>query len=189
VGLIPVIVGLVGVAVVPGLEEPEQVIPAVAQELLHPFFLALFAGSLISAILSTVDSTLLVSSGLLSHNVLVPLLRERHEERKVLFARLGVIAFGIMAYVLAINAEGVFALVEDASAFGGGGVLVTVLFGLFTRLGGARTALATLLVGALSYLAGSYGGFAYPFLLSLACSLATYLVGSLAPAEGPSPAA
>jgi Na+/proline symporter len=179
VGLIPVFVGLVGVTVVPGLDEPEQVVPAVAQALLHPFFLALFAGSLISAILSTVDSTLLVSSGLLSHNVLVPLLKETREERKVLFARLGVMAFGIVAYVLAVNAEGVFALVEDASAFGGGGVLVTVLFGLFTRLGGARTALATLIVGALSYLAGSYGGFAYPFLLSLVSSLVTYLVGSV----------
>jgi SSS family solute:Na+ symporter len=180
IGLIPVLVGLVGVTIVPGLEEPEQVVPAVAQALLHPFFLALFAGSLISAILSTVDSTLLVSSGLLSHNVLVPLLKESREERKVLFARLGVVVFGIVAYVLAVRAEGVFALVEDASAFGGGGVLIVVLFGLFTRLGGAGTALATLVVGALSYLVGSYGGFAYPFLLSLAASLAVYLVGSLA---------
>ena len=181
IGLIPVFVGLVGVTVVPGLAEPEQVVPAVARELLHPFFLALFAGSLISAILSTVDSTLLISSGLLSHNVLVPLLRENREERKLLFARLGVVAFGIVAYVLAVRAEGVFALVEDASAFGGGGVLVTVLFGLFTRMGGARTALATLVVGALSYLVGSYGGFAYPFLLSLVCSLGTYLIGSFLP--------
>ncbi|MFW6200390.1 MAG: hypothetical protein ACOC8K_07455, partial [Gemmatimonadota bacterium] len=33
-------------------------------------------------------------------------------------------------------------------------------------------------MGMVSYLVASYGGFAYPFLLSLALSLATYLAGS-----------
>ena len=180
-GLVPVIVGLVGVSLVPGLTEAEQIVPAVAEQVLPPVLFAVFAGSLVSAMLSTVDTTLLASSGLLSHNVIVPLLGERHEARKLLFARMGVVVFGIVAFVLAMRAEGVFALVEAASAFGGGGVLVTVVFALFTRLGGARTAFATLAVGTLSYLAGSYGGFAYPFLLSIVCSVVVYLVGSFLP--------
>jgi hypothetical protein len=54
--------------------------------------------------------------------------------------------------VLALHAEGVFALVEQASAFGSAGALVTITFGLFTSIGGPKTAIATLVAGMLSYL-------------------------------------
>jgi Na+/proline symporter len=120
---------------VPTLAEPEQVIPAVAHALLPTIFFAIFAGGLVSAILSTVDSTLLVSSGLLSHNLVVPILKVTDERTKVRIARAGVLTFGAIAYVQAIRADGVFELVENASAFGSAGVLVTVCFGLFTKLG------------------------------------------------------
>jgi Na+/proline symporter len=91
-------------------------------------------------------------------------------------ARAGVFAFGVIAYVQAIRAEGVFELVESASAFGSAGILVTAVFGLFTPLGGPFAALATLVGGLVVYLAATFGGFAYPYLLSLAVSLLTYVV-------------
>jgi Na+/proline symporter len=120
-----------------------------------------------------------MASGLLSHNLLIGALGVTHERTKVLSARLGVMAFGAIAYFLALRSEGVFELVEQASAFGSSGALVTATFGLFTTFGGARTAMATLLTGVSMYLVGSYGGFAYPFLLSLATSLGVYLVGGI----------
>jgi Na+/proline symporter len=46
-----------------GPGRPEALIPTIAQRLLPTFAYAVFAGGLISAILSTVDSTLLVASG------------------------------------------------------------------------------------------------------------------------------
>jgi len=180
VGTIPVFVGVVGGAIIPAVADPEQLLPTVARELLPTAMYALFAGGLISAILSTVDSTLLVSSGLLSHNLLVPLLGTTDERLKLRLARGGVLAFGVVAYVLALRSEGVFALVEQASAFGSAGVLVTVSFGLFTRLGGAKTAAATLAMGVGSYLAGDVSGLPYPFLTSLAASVTTYVVGGAA---------
>jgi Na+/proline symporter len=176
VGIIPVIVGLLGPRIVPGLADPEQLIPAVARELLPTVLYALFAGGLVSAILSTVDSTLLVSSGLLSHNLLVPAFRVQNERMKVRIARAGVVAFGVIAFLLALRAEGVFALVEQASAFGSAGVLVTVSFGLFTRFGGPRAAVVTLVVGLTTYLWGSYAELPYPFLTSLAAALLAYAV-------------
>jgi Na+/pantothenate symporter len=179
IGLIPVVVGLLGQRVAPGIAEPEQLVPTVARELLPTILYAVFAGGLISAILSTVDSTLLVSSGLLSHNLLVPLFGVRDERAKLRIARAGVVTFGVTAYVLALRAEGVFALVEQASSFGSAGVLVTVSFGLFTRLGGARTAGATLAAGIGSYLAGVLLGVPYPFLLSLTTAFGVYVVGAM----------
>lgn len=176
-GVIPVFIALVGASLVPSLADAEQLIPTVARQLLPTVLYALFAGGLISAILSTVDSTLLVSSGLLSHNLLVPALGISDERLKVRLARAGVVTLGLVAYVLALHAEGVFALVEQASALGSAGVLVTVCFGLFTTLGGPRTAIATLAAGMAVYLWGSFTGAAYPFLASLIAALATYLGG------------
>ncbi|HEV8265491.1 MAG TPA: hypothetical protein VGQ06_11105 [Gemmatimonadales bacterium] len=178
IGAIPVFIGVVAAGMAPGLNDPEQFLPAVARQLLPGLAYAVFAGGLISAILSTVDSTLLVASGLLSHNLLVPIFRIENERTRVLLARAGVVAFGIGAFVLALHAEGVFALVEQASAFGSAGSLVTVCFGLFTVWGGARTAMATLATGMLSYLWARVAGMPYPFLTSLATALLVYLVGA-----------
>jgi Na+/proline symporter len=175
VGCLPLVIGLLGQSIVPTLGEAEQVIPAVAQSLLPTFFFAMFAGSVVAAILSTVDSTLLVSSGVMSHNILIPVFRIANERTKVLIARGGVLLFGAIAYYQAIRAEGVFELVESASAFGSAGILVTAVFGLFTKLGGRWAAMATLLAGLLVYLVFSFSGFAYPYLLSLFVSFVTYV--------------
>jgi Na+/proline symporter len=175
IGTIPLVIGLLGQRVVPTLAEPEQVIPAVAHALLPTVFFAIFAGALVSAILSTVDSTLLVSSGLMSHNLLVPVFKVTDERTKVRIARIGVLVFGTLAYVQAIRAEGVFELVESASAFGSAGTLVTVCFGLFTTLGGPMAAMLTLATGVVSYLSASFAGYPWPFLLSLGLSLVMYV--------------
>ncbi len=178
VGLIPVMIGLLGPQIAPLLSDPEQLLPYIAREILPVGFYAIFAGALIAAILSTVDSTLLVSSALLSHNLIVPVFGVSDERRKVLIARAGVVAFGIIAYMLALHAEGVFVLVEQASAFGSAGTLVTVCFGLFTDWGGSRTAIATLAAGMVTYVAANLAGAELPFLLSLCASLLCYVAGA-----------
>jgi Na+/proline symporter len=129
----------------------------VAQALLPTLFFAIFAGGLVAAILSTVDSTLLVSSGLMSHNLIVPVFRVSQERTKVVIARAGVMVFGLMAYVQAIRAEGVFELVEEASAFGSAGVLITVCFGLFSKMGGPVAATLTLSIGVVAYVGATTG--------------------------------
>ena len=175
IGSIPLLIGLLGQHIVPTLAEPEQVIPAVAHALLPTIFFAIFAGALVSAILSTVDSTLLVSSGLMSHNLVVPMFGITNERAKVRVARAGVMLFGLLAYIQAIRAQGVFELVESASAFGSAGTLVTVCFGLFTTLGGPLAAIATLGTGMIAYLWASFAGYPFPFLLSLGLSVLVYV--------------
>jgi Na+/proline symporter len=179
VGAIPVFVGVVASRLTGPIADAEQVLPAVAQAVLPGALYVLFAGALVSAILSTVDSTLLVASGLASHNLLVPLLGIRSDRAKVRLARGGVAVFGILAWTLASHARGVFELVEQASAFGSAGIVVTATLGLFTSWGGPRTALATLLAGAVTYVAAVASGVDTPFLLSLAVALGTYAAGAL----------
>lgn len=179
IGTIPLLIGLVGPSVMPNLANAEQLLPELAKTILPTFLYAVFAGALISAILSTVDSTLLVSSSLLSHNLLVPGFNITNERTKVLLARAGVMTFGLVAYLMARRAENILDLVEQASALGSAGTLVTAVFALFTNWGGPRTAIATLLAGLVVYVAAAFGGAETPFLLSLVASLVTYVVGAV----------
>ncbi|HEY0811378.1 MAG TPA: sodium:solute symporter family protein [Longimicrobiales bacterium] len=179
VGSIPLMIGLGATAFQLSLSHAEQAVPVVARELMPTVAYAAFVGAIISAILSTVDSTLLTASALFSHNLLIPALRISAERKKVLVARGGVLLFGLIAYSLALSAEGVFALVEQASAFGSAGVFVVVCFGLFSSFGGVVAALFTLLIGTASYVIFNAAASGYPFLISLGLSVTVFvLVGS-----------
>lgn len=180
IGIIPVGLGLVGARLLPGLEDPEQVLPRLALEHFPLWFYAIFAGALISAILSTVDSALLAAASLVSHNLIVPIYPQMADRTKLRCARGGVIVFGIISYVLAMNAEGVYELIETAAAFASAGVLVAGTFGLFTRFGGAASAIAALLTGTVVWCVGEWAELVEaPYLASLAGAALAYVAFAL----------
>ncbi len=177
IGFVPLVIGLIGMRLFPELEYSEQILPMVAQHQLTQFFYIIFAGGLVSAILSTVDSALLAASGILIHNVVLPMRRVEEERMKVRLQRWGVALMGILAYFLAIYAEGIYNLVKDASAFGSAGVFVVFFFGLFSRFGGVRSAAATLISGAFVWLVAYYVfDFELSFILSVVVSLVIYVL-------------
>jgi Na+/proline symporter len=181
IGIMPVMLGLMGAVLIPGLEHPEQILAVMAERYLTGFLYVLFVGALISAILSTVDSALLVAAGLVSHNLIVPLRPGMGEAAKVRLARVGVAVFGVVAYVTALRADAVYDLIEEASAFGSAGLVVVVVFGLFTRYGGAGSAIASLLAGTVSWILGAYVlALPYPYLTSLAVAAIAYVAGAAA---------
>lgn len=183
VGLIPVTLGLAGPALAPGLDEPEQLVALLAEQHLSTFLYVLFAGALISAILSTVDSCLLAASSLVSHNLIVPLRPALTDRQRILTARIGVATFGVLAYVIALYAGGIYELVATASAFGSAGIFVVGLFGLFSRVGGAPSAYAALIAGVAVWAAGEYWlQWSTPYVSAVAAALAAYLAAAaLAP--------
>lgn len=174
VGAIPLLLGLFGAGANIGLMDAEQIIPVMAREVMPTLAYAAFVGAIISAILSTVDSTLLTAAGLFSHNLIVPVARVAEERHKVLIARGSVLLFGTIAYGLALTADGVYALVEQASAFGSSGALVVICFGLFTRFGGSAAALLTLITGTTAYIGCALAEVTAPFLASVAAALLCY---------------
>lgn len=177
IGLMPVGLGLVGASLMPGLAEPEQILPTMAGEYLPTALYVVFTGGLVSAILSTVDSALLMASGLVSHNVIVQLKPGLSEYAKVRIARAGVALFGLIAYLMAMRAERVYELVEEASSFGSAGIVIVVTFGLFTRIGGTASALAALVAGVSTWVVGAYVlEVPLPYLTSLAAAAAAYLI-------------
>ena len=177
VGLIPVFIGLVGVTLIPNIAHPEQIIGEVARLHLGTLGYVAFVGALISAILSTVDSALLAAASLTAHNLIVPLRPGLSDAGKLRASRLCVLVFGVVAFVLAINADGVHDLVEDASAFGTGGLFVVFVMAMGTKIGGPRSAIAALTSGLVVWLLGRHViELPAPFLCSVAAAALAFAV-------------
>ena len=65
---------------------------------------------------------------------------------------------------------------EIASAFGSAGVVVTALFAVFTRIGGATSAAAAILVGVAIWALGRFGlAWKAPYITAIACSALVYV--------------
>jgi Na+/proline symporter len=181
VGILPVGLGLVATQVPLAVADPEHVLPALAATHLPTVGYVLFVGALVSAILSTVDSCLLVSGSLISHNLVVPHLPRISERGKLLAARIGVVGSGLVAWYLALASESVLGLVEEASGFGSAGILVLVIFALWSRFGGPFAALASLTSGVVVWVLGhSVYELPYDYLASVAAAFGAYfLVGAI----------
>lgn len=163
VGLVPVFIGLMvaqlNVPLV--MTDLDKFLIDVSKAYLPSFGFVIFAGALISAVLSTVDTALLVASSLACHNILLPHFKIEDESQKVLFTRIGVFTIGLLATIMAFFSDSVYELVVEASAFGGGGILVTFVIAIFAKQFHPKAGLASLLFGAMSYSIGYYG-FAAP---------------------------
>ena len=146
----------------------------------------LFAGALVSAILSTVDSALLVSSSLFSHNIVGRLRPDLDERSKLRVARTCTIAFGLVSFALASTPSSVGDLIDLTNGFGSAGVFVLLVFGLFTRIGGAGAALGALLSGAGLFSIGYLREWSFPYLTALGGALAAYLALALV-SKAPNP--
>lgn len=84
-----------------------------------------------------------------------------------------------MAALLALQAETIYELVENASSFGSSGILIAGLFGLFTRWGNAASAWVAMIGGTISWVAAKMFGSPYPYLFSLAVALLGYMLVGL----------
>jgi Na+/proline symporter len=175
VGCIPVLLGLAGPSLVPDLAEPEQFLPALASKTLSPVLFALLSAALMSAILSTIDSVFLAIGALTSHNLLLPLFGWTSERARLRSARASVLVGAIVAYVLALHADGIYSLIESSATFGAAGILVTTLAGVYAKAGGPGAALAALLTGLVVTLLGEHVlELEAPFLSATAASLVVY---------------
>lgn len=156
VGMMPVAIGLLSAGQLPGLREPEQLLSLLAQKHLSTVMQVFFLGALVSAILSTVDSTLLAAAALTSHNLIVPCFKSIGERAKVNIARGGVLIAGVVALALALQSDSIHELVQSASSFGSAGIFVVTVMGLFTRIGGSRAALSAMVGATAVWCAGTW---------------------------------
>jgi Na+/proline symporter len=149
VGSIPAILGLLGAANGFVAENQDAYLPELAQTYLGPVLYVILMGALVSAILSTVDTTLLAISAVATRNLVEPFAPGISEKGKVVLGRILTAFSGVVALGVAASGETIKGLVEIASSFGSAGIVVALLFGLHTRFGREAAAVAALVTGAI----------------------------------------
>ncbi|ASN04407.1 sodium/proline symporter PutP [Virgibacillus necropolis] len=141
------------------LADPEKVFIAFSQILFDPIIAGILLAAILSAIMSTIDSQLLVSSSAVAEDFYKAILRKNASERELVWvgrAAVGIIA--LIATLLATNPESsVLELVSYAWAGFGGAFGPTILLALFWKGTTRNGALAGIIVGAITVIV--WGGF------------------------------
>jgi sodium/proline symporter len=132
-----VAIGLIGIGLfetVPG-GDPEKVFIYMIAQVMHPWLGGIMLSAILSAIMSTIDSQLLVSSSALTEDFYQKAINRNAGQREVVFVgRLCVIVIACVALVLALRPDDTI-LGIVAYAWGGFGAAFgpVVLFALFSR--------------------------------------------------------
>ena len=145
------IVGLIAIPLYPGLEsgDQEKVFIYMVDKMFNPWVGGIFLAAILSAIMSTIDSQLLVSSSALTEDFYQKVIRKDAPQKRVVqVGRICVIGISVIALLMALNPENtVLGLV--AYAWGGFGAAFgpLVLFALFSRKTSWQSALAGMVTG------------------------------------------
>jgi SSS family transporter len=150
-GLIPVTLGIIASVTMPGLADPETVIPQLAIAHLHPVAIAIFVGALLAAIMSSADSTLLAAASVFSTNIL-PLFKPQASDRlRLLVTRAAIPLFGIIAIYVALEVKAVYDLIIDANSVMLVCVVVPFIVGVWWQRANRTGALASMAMGFLTW--------------------------------------
>jgi Na+/proline symporter len=154
----------------------EQLVAVLAARYLPQWAYIVFAGAIVSAILSVVHAALHAPAAQVSHNLVERTAVRMSARARLWSVRLTVMALSIVAYGLALSSSRIKELVEIASAFGSAGVVVTTLFAVFTRKGGPASAAASILSGLAVWSLGRFAlDWTAPYMTALAASTTVYL--------------
>ena len=177
VGCVPVLIGLIGPHYLPNLNDPETLMPLLARTHLHYVVYIIFMGALVSAILSTVDTTLLAASALASHNLIYPSFPKMSEKAKVLTARLGTLAAGVIAYIIAYSSESITGLVETASSLGGPSVFIITVIALWIKKGNSKNAIFAIVMSMITWVVTNFVvELEYPIILTVVVCAVSYFI-------------
>jgi sodium/proline symporter len=132
------------------LSNPETVFIELSQSLFNPWIAGVITAAILSAIMSTIDSQLLVSSSVISEDFYRVFVRPKATDKELLLvSRAAVIAIAILALLIARDPQSrVLDLVSYAWAGFGAAFGPVILFSLLWRPMTAAAALAGMLTGA-----------------------------------------
>ncbi len=146
-----VIVGFIGIVMYDNLSggQEEKVFIYMIRDLSNPWFGGILLAAIFSAIMSTIDSQLLVSSSALSEDFYCKAIKKQASQREiVLVGRVCVIIISVIALIMAMDRDNTI-LGIVSYAWGGFGAAFgpLVLFALFSRKTSWQSALAGMITG------------------------------------------
>lgn len=188
VGVIMLGMHLTGVfarAVLPGIEEADKVIPLIAMEVLPNWIAGILLAAPLAAIMSTVDSLLLVISSSILKDIYINYIKPDASEKRIrILSGTVTTVVGILVLFMAIDPPDLLIWL-NLFAFGGleAAFIWPIVLGLYWKKGNAYGALSSIIIGVLSYIL-LYSLYTNPFgmhavVLPVFLSLISYVVVSL----------
>ena len=187
INLLVFILALVSMVLFPNLPTGDLAMPLIAKALLPTFVGTIMLAAITSAMMSTVDSLLLVAGSALSEDIYLNLINKKASKaRRLVVARLGILVVGIIPLISIISgfAEGelVQFIVILFTAIMAAGFLTPVVGGVLWKRANKQGAIASMIGGVL--VTGLWKAFGnpliYPVLPGFIVSVLCYVVFSLA---------
>lgn len=152
--LIMHLIGVMGIAISPNLEIGDKIIPTLAIGKLHPILAGVFIGGPLAAIMSTVDSFLILSSATIVKDLYINYINPNPKDEKIKkISLMTSLIIGIIVFMLALNPPkllvwiNLFALAGQEAAF-----FCPIIFGLYWKRANATGALLSMIFGILFFL-------------------------------------
>jgi len=152
INLLVFVIGICSIALFPNLTTGDIAMPAIARTVLPPFTGALILAAITSAMMSTVDSLLIVAGSALSEDILESLIDTDYGEKtRLLISRIGIIFVGVSPLILILLGVGEGTLIQIiillftslmASCF-----FAPVMLGLWWKKSTKQGAITSMLIG------------------------------------------
>lgn len=144
-----IIIGIVGKAFMPGLEDGETIYMSMINTMFNPVIAGILLIAILAAIMSTASSQLLVSASSVSRDLYATIFKKDTEGPAIVWAsRLTVVIISMIAIVIAIDPDSsVFGLVSCAWGGFGSAFGPLILFALFWRRMTLPGAIAGMIAG------------------------------------------
>ncbi len=113
-GLVVITIGLAGRLLLPGLENPESLIPSLAVKYFHPLMLGFFISALLAAIMSSADGALIATTSLTIHNVIHRLFPKLNEKKLLDLSKIITVISTIIAMIIALYVGQVYNLMINS---------------------------------------------------------------------------
>lgn len=181
-----ILLGICGQALFPGLEDPEQLFPKAAEQLLPALLTAIVLTGVLAAIMSTVSAQILVAASAVAHDIYSKMLKKTLSQEMILrVSRVTVLVLGLGAMLIALGETRViFWFVLFAWSGLGASFGPLILFTLYSKKVTKQGAVAGMLSGFLTTLVWKITGLSDALIYELVpafivATLSIYFVSNL----------
>lgn len=182
------LIGVFARPIMPGIDVGDKVIPLIALEVLPPWLAGIVLAAPMAAIMSTVDSLLLLVSSAIVKDVYLNFVKPDATEKTVKRLSFGITGLlGIIVFLLALQPPDLLIFL-NLFAFGGleAAFIWPIVMGLYWKNGNKYGALASMITGIATYIMIHFYNIAngnllgvHTVTLPIVLSLIAYIIGSL----------
>ena len=183
---VPYIIGLMGILMLPNIDDPEMVVLTLAYELLPRVLAAIVLVAIMSAIMSTADAQLMLMGTMLGRDIYQRYINKDATDAQLMnVSKICVLAVGVLSVIIAlIQPPGVFQIVVFSFSTLGSSFLPSYVGAVWWKRGNTTGCVASMVIGCITSIVWEVAGLAttlgiHTFFAGVVISAIAYIIGSL----------